>query len=88
VTLVTASDALAGQAGSSPSELREKARRVGFSQYPGVRVLAGADVDTRVGDVHALVGENRAGKSTLIKVPGCACHPNAGTITVGGQTVR
>jgi len=36
--------------------------------FPGVRALDGATLTVRPGEVHGLVGENGAGKSTMIKV--------------------
>ncbi len=36
--------------------------------FPGVVALNGVDLDIRQGEVHALLGENGAGKSSLIKV--------------------
>ena len=35
--------------------------------FPGVVALKNVDMSVRKGEVHALLGENRAGKSTLIK---------------------
>ena len=36
--------------------------------FPGVKALDLADLTVRPGEVHGLVGENGAGKSTMIKV--------------------
>ena len=37
-------------------------------QFPGVRALHNVDFTLRKGEIHALMGENGAGKSTFIKV--------------------
>ncbi len=37
-------------------------------RFMGVHALKGVDFDLRVGEIHALVGENGAGKSTMMKV--------------------
>jgi ABC-type glutathione transport system ATPase component len=40
------------------------------------------------GEVHALVGENRAGKSTLVKIITGILEPDAGEIALNGEVVR
>ena len=37
-------------------------------RYGGVHALRGAHLDVRSGEVHALVGENGAGMSTIINI--------------------
>jgi ribose transport system ATP-binding protein len=55
--------------------------------YPGVRALDGAGLTARAGVVHALVGENGAGKSTMIKILSGVLRPDAGTLEVAGSQV-
>ncbi|NIZ13136.1 sugar ABC transporter ATP-binding protein [Phaeobacter sp. HF9A] len=55
--------------------------------FPGVRALDGADLMVRPGEVHGLVGENGAGKSTIIKVLAGVYQPAEGRIEVGGSTI-
>jgi len=40
--------------------------------FPGVVALDGVDLALRAGDVHMLLGENGAGKSTRVKIRGGA----------------
>ena len=54
--------------------------------FPGVVALDGVSIDFYPGEVHALIGENGAGKSTFIKAITGAHAPDGGTITVDGQT--
>ena len=44
-------------------------------------------LDIYLGEVHALVGDNAAGKSTLIKTLAGAVRPDAGTISFDGREV-
>lgn len=52
--------------------------------FPGVRALDGASLSIRPGEVHGLVGENGAGKSTVIKVLAGVYQPDAGSVSIGG----
>ncbi|HKY13435.1 MAG TPA: sugar ABC transporter ATP-binding protein [Microthrixaceae bacterium] len=56
-------------------------------EYPGVRALAGVDLDVRHGEVHCLVGPNGAGKSTLIKCISGVVDPTEGTILLDGESI-
>lgn len=53
--------------------------------YPGVIALNKVSIDFYPGEVHALVGENGAGKSTFIKTITGAHAPDGGTIVVDGE---
>lgn len=47
--------------------------------FPGVRALNGIDLDVRPGEVHALLGQNGCGKSTIIKVLAGFHRPDPGS---------
>ena len=53
--------------------------------YAGVRALRGVSFELRAGEVHALVGENGAGKSTFIRILTGAVQPDAGEILLDGE---
>ena len=55
--------------------------------YAGLRALNRVSFDLRSGEVHALVGENGAGKSTFITIVTGAVQPDAGTIAIDGRVV-
>ena len=55
--------------------------------YGGVPALSGVSLRLSAGEVHALMGENGAGKSTFIKCLSGAVRPNAGSVTVDGSPV-
>lgn len=57
-------------------------------RYGGVQALQGANLDLYAGEVHALVGDNAAGKSTLIKILAGAVVRDEGTITFDGRRVE
>ncbi len=54
--------------------------------YPGVIALDSVSVEFRKGEVHALLGENGAGKSTFIKVLTGAIQPEQGHIEFEGRS--
>jgi ribose transport system ATP-binding protein len=53
-----------------------------------VQALRSGDLGVEPGEVHALLGANGAGKSTLVKLLTGVIRPDAGTVTVGGASVR
>lgn len=53
--------------------------------FSEVMVLDGVELQVNAGEVHALLGENGTGKSTLIKILGGAYKKDSGTIYVNGQ---
>jgi rhamnose transport system ATP-binding protein len=55
--------------------------------YGGVQALAGVSLDLRPGEVHALVGENGAGKSTIVRIISGAVAPDEGRLEVDGTVV-
>ena len=56
--------------------------------FPGVRALSGVRLDLYPGQVTALIGENGAGKSTIVKVLTGIYQPDEGTIAVDGHETR
>lgn len=56
--------------------------------YAGVHALRRASFELRPGEVHALVGENGAGKSTFIKIVTGAVEPDGGELTVNDEAIR
>ncbi len=56
-------------------------------QFGGVEVLSDVDLDLHVGEIHALLGENGAGKSTFAKILAGVHSPTRGTLKLNGQTV-
>ena len=55
--------------------------------YPGVVALDGVDFDLRAGEVHVLLGENGAGKSTFVRILSGATARDAGEIEMDGSPV-
>lgn len=53
--------------------------------YPGVKALDDVSISFQKGEVHALIGENGAGKSTFIKTISGAIKPTSGTIVYEGK---
>lgn len=57
-------------------------------RYGAVRALDEASFAALPGEVHALVGENGAGKSSLIKTLCGVTQPDSGTVRIAGEVVR
>ncbi len=56
--------------------------------FPGVKALQNVQLDLYPGQVTALIGENGAGKSTIVKVLTGIYQPEDGTIALDGQDVQ
>jgi ribose transport system ATP-binding protein len=56
--------------------------------FGGVQALRNASFAADFGEVHALVGENGAGKSTMIKILCGVLRPDEGIIRLKGEEVR
>ena len=57
-------------------------------RYGHVTALHGADFELRAGEITAVVGDNGAGKSSLIKALSGALIPDEGEILLDGRPVR
>jgi ABC-type sugar transport system ATPase subunit len=66
-----------------PIELRGASK-----SFAGVKVLNNVSFDMRPGEVHALLGENGAGKSTMIKIMAGLYQADEGEILVNGNPVK
>ncbi|RLG80120.1 MAG: D-xylose ABC transporter ATP-binding protein [Thermoprotei archaeon] len=56
-------------------------------KFPGVIALKGVDFDLYEGEIHALVGQNGAGKSTFVKILNGIFVPDSGKILLNGREV-
>lgn len=72
------------QQGEAPVVLRAESIR---KSYGHVQALKGVDFTARRGEVHALVGDNGAGKSTFIKILSGAVLADSGRLLVDGSPV-
>jgi fructose transport system ATP-binding protein len=57
-------------------------------KYGQVTALDGADFELRAGEIMAVIGDNGAGKSSLIKALSGATIPDAGEIKLDGKTIH
>ncbi len=71
------------QVGPPMLELRDVAKHFG-----GVHAVAGVSLQVRKGEVVALVGNNGAGKSTIIHMSSGVYPPDSGSVVVSGRAVR
>ncbi len=74
-------------AGSTRSSTEPAALKVlGVTKsFPGVRALSSVNFDCLAGEVHALVGENGSGKSTMIKASSGVYDIDEGQILIDGE---
>ncbi len=57
---------------------------IGLGKTYAEPVLADLSLDLQPGEVHAVVGENGAGKSTFARIVAGVAQPNAGTMRLRG----
>ncbi|WP_129336577.1 ATP-binding cassette domain-containing protein [Cellulomonas endophytica] len=55
--------------------------------YGSVRALEGANFDVRPGEVAALIGDNGAGKSTMVRILSGAEQPDGGQLVFEGEPI-
>lgn len=61
---------------------------VGISKtFPGIRALDNVSFDIRPGEVYGLLGENGAGKSTILNILSAVLSASEGRIIIDGQPV-
>lgn len=70
---------------SRPSALSCRNIRVAFGE---VTALAGISVDFPTGGIHAVVGQNGAGKTTFARVAAGLVKPDAGELSINGRNLR
>ncbi|MBO0730030.1 MAG: sugar ABC transporter ATP-binding protein, partial [Acidimicrobiaceae bacterium] len=58
-----------------------------FKQLGGTLAVAGVSLDIAPGEIHALLGENGAGKSTMIKLLAGVHEPDSGEIHLRGKRI-
>ncbi|MBN9511096.1 MAG: sugar ABC transporter ATP-binding protein [Alphaproteobacteria bacterium] len=84
--MTTERDGQAAQPANASAEIAVRAtgmRKV----FDGVEVLHGVDLELRAGEVHALLGENGAGKSTIINLLSGRLRPDGGQVALRGTPV-
>ena len=57
-------------------------------RYGQVIALDGADFELRAGEIMAVIGDNGAGKSSLIKALSGATIPDEGTVLLDGEVIH
>ena len=76
------------EAPATPADPAPRLHLTGISKrFGAVRAIRNADITIRPGRVHALVGENGAGKSTMIKIISGVESADTGTVEFEGRPV-
>ena len=73
-------------AAPAPTRVVLEARGL-VKRYGHVTALDGMDFELRAGEILAVIGDNGAGKSSLIKALSGALVPDAGTMLLDGREV-
>ena len=73
--------------GSEPRTSRAIEASGVSKHFGGVQALRSASFSADFGEVHALVGENGAGKSTMIKILSAVLAPDEGAVRIKGVDV-
>ena len=84
-TLTRPAPATATRAAATPLVMQARGL---IKRYGQVTALDGADFELRAGEILAVIGDNGAGKSSLIKCLSGATIPDEGEILLDGQPVR
>jgi len=72
----------------SPDQSDVLLQAVGIAKaFPGVKALDGVNITVRRGRLNALLGENGAGKSTMMNILAGVFPPDAGTVMMEGKPV-
>ena len=58
-----------------------------IKDYPGVRAVDQASFNLKAGEVHALIGENGAGKSSLVKILAGVVQADSGHFVKNGEEI-
>ena len=56
-------------------------------RFGGTKALNGASFSCNKGEIHGLIGENGAGKSTMVKIVSGVYKPDSGSIKIRGKEV-
>jgi ribose transport system ATP-binding protein len=70
---------------SAPDRTDVLLQAVGIAKaFPGVKALDGVGITVRRGRLNALLGENGAGKSTMMNILAGVFPPDSGTVVLEG----
>jgi ribose transport system ATP-binding protein len=82
-------NSIEGVAATEATGRKPVLRAEGLSkQYGPVTVLSDVTLDIMPGEIHAIIGENGAGKSTFMRLLSGYAEPTAGTLTMDGRQIR
>src|SRR5687767_1548466 len=57
-------------------------------RFGATQALKGIDLEVRAGEIHALIGENGAGKSTALGILAGRMAPTSGRVTIFDEELR